>query len=56
MTDVLTLEEAAEFLRLCTHTVSKLTRAGSIPGRKIGREWRFLRSELERYLHGHRAA
>lgn len=54
--EVLTLAEAAAFLRLCSHTVSKLARAGQIPGRRIGREWRFLRSELEKYLHGNRAA
>jgi excisionase family DNA binding protein len=48
--EVLTLVEAAKFLRLCTHTLSKHARDGKVPGQRIGREWRFLRSELEAYL------
>lgn len=51
---VLTLDEAAAFLRLCSHTVSKRARKGEIPGRRIGSTWRFLRTDLERYVHGDR--
>jgi excisionase family DNA binding protein len=54
--EVLTLAEASEFLRLCSHTVAKRATAGEIPGRKVGREWRFNRSSLKRYLDGNRAA
>jgi excisionase family DNA binding protein len=48
--EVLTLAEAALFLRVCSHTLSKYARDGKVPGQRIGREWRFLRSELQAYL------
>jgi len=54
--EVLTLEQAADLLRLSKDTVVKLTKAGKIGGQKAGHQWRFLRSELERYLRGSRSA
>jgi excisionase family DNA binding protein len=48
--EVMTLVEAAKFLRVCGHTLSKHARDGKVPGQRIGREWRFLRSELEAHL------
>lgn len=52
--EVLTTEEAAEFLRVSTKTVLALAREGSLPGTKVGRAWRFLRADLLGYLHGDR--
>lgn len=49
---VLTLAQAAEFLQLSTRTLTKLAIAGTVPGRKVGSQWRFLRSDLEAYVHG----
>lgn len=54
--EVLTLTEAAALLRLCSHTVAKRATKGELPGKKIGREWRFNRATLLRYIDGHRAA
>jgi excisionase family DNA binding protein len=54
--EVLTGEEAAALLRMCPHTVAKLAKTGKLPGRKLGREWRFVRTELIRWLNGDRAA
>jgi excisionase family DNA binding protein len=54
--DVLTLAEASQLLRLCSHTVAKKATKGELPGKKIGREWRFNRSTLLRYLDGDRPA
>lgn len=48
--EVLTLSEAARFLRLPVKTVEKLATEGALPGRKIGKEWRFWRGALERWL------
>lgn len=48
--DVLTLEEAAEILRLHQHTLRKLARAGAVPATKYGRQWRFSRKLLEEHL------
>lgn len=50
--EVLTAEEAANLLRVSTKTVLALARRGFLPGEKVGRAWRFLRSDLLGYLHG----
>ena len=47
---VMTLEEAAEFLKVSETTVYQLLRDGQLKTRKVGREWRFLKSELVAYL------
>lgn len=47
---VLTTEEAAAFLRVSTKTVLQLASQGSLPGRKVGRAWRFLHPDLVAYL------
>lgn len=48
--DVMTLNEVAEYLRIPRSTVYKLVREGRIPGQKIGRQWRFRRAVVERWL------
>ena len=48
--EVLTLEEAADFLRVSVETAEELAAQGTIPGRRISDEWRFLRSALEEWL------
>lgn len=48
--DVLTLGEAASFLRVAEQQVESLATAQSLPGRKLGDEWRFLKSALEDWL------
>ena len=50
--DVLTLKEAAEFIRVSEKTLGDLARSRRIPGQKVGREWRFLRGALEEWLRG----
>ena len=49
--DILTAEEAADLLRVSTKTVLALAREGSLPGTKVGRAWRFLRTDLFDYVH-----
>jgi excisionase family DNA binding protein len=44
--EVLTLEQAAALLHLHPRTVSALARAGRLPGRKVGKQWRFARARL----------
>ena len=48
--EVLTLSEAADCLRLAESEVVELTAKQSLPGRKIGEQWRFLRSGLAGWL------
>ena len=48
----LTVEDTADELQLNVQTVRKWLRQGRLPGRKIGKEWRISRQELEDYLRG----
>jgi len=44
--DILNIEEAAQLLGVSTKTFAKVLREGEIPGRKIGREWKFSKQAL----------
>lgn len=49
-TDAITAEvddDVASLLELKPYTVKEYARRGILPGRKLGRTWRFLRPELE---------
>jgi excisionase family DNA binding protein len=48
--EILNVEQAAEFLGFSAYTVREKAREGEIPGRKVGREWRFSRGALLRWL------
>ena len=50
--EVLTADEAAALLRVSTKTVLALARAGSLPGEKVGRAWRFVKSDVLAYVRG----
>lgn len=52
--EVLTTEEAAALLRVSTKTVLALAREGSLPGEKVGRAWRFLRSDVLAVVRGNK--
>jgi excisionase family DNA binding protein len=49
---VLTADEVAALLRVSTKTVLSLARTGALPGEKVGRAWRFLRSDVLGYVGG----
>jgi excisionase family DNA binding protein len=49
-TEVLTLEEAAAYLRLPLEVVERQALQGSLPGRNIENEWRFLKSAINDWL------
>ncbi|MVN88010.1 helix-turn-helix domain-containing protein [Deinococcus sp. HMF7620] len=48
--EVLTLEELAAFLKVSETTAYALVRGGEVPGRKVGREWRFLKARVVDWL------
>ena len=48
--DVLTVEEAAELLSVSPWTIREQSRLGRLPGRKVGREWRYSRTALLAWL------
>jgi excisionase family DNA binding protein len=50
--DVLTTNEAAKFLRTSRHTLLKMIREEKISAIKVGRSFRFLKSELVNFLKG----
>ncbi len=50
--DILTTEEAADFLRVSSKTLLALARDGALPGTKVGRAWRFVRADLVGYVRG----
>jgi excisionase family DNA binding protein len=45
-----TAEEAANFLRIHPRTITRMARAGQIPGFRIGTHWRFLRSDMDSWM------
>jgi excisionase family DNA binding protein len=46
MDEILTASQVAEILQLNPRTVHKLTKQGTIPGKKIGSGWRFNKTEI----------
>jgi excisionase family DNA binding protein len=50
--EVLTAEQAAELLQTDAAAVRALADAGELPGRRIGDDWRFLRSAVLAWLGG----
>jgi excisionase family DNA binding protein len=48
--DILTLEEVASYLRLTPQTIYKWAQEKRIPGAKLGKEWRFRKSIIDRWL------
>lgn len=48
--EVMTAPEVAALLQLPVSTMYYLARRGELPGRRLGRTWRFLRSSLEKRL------
>lgn len=49
---LMTTEEAAAFLGVTAATIRKHARQGKLPAQKIGRQWRFPREALLRWLEG----
>ena len=50
MSEVLTLEEAANYLKLPLETIEREASRGHIPGRRIEDTWRFLKSAIDDWL------
>ena len=49
-TEVMTIEDVAEYLRIPISSAYKLAQDGKIPGQKVGRHWRFHRLTLEKWI------
>ncbi len=47
---VLTLEELAVYLKIPKSTLYKLVQEGRVPGQKLGKQWRFGKTAIDRWL------
>ncbi len=50
MQRLMTIREVADYLRLSKVTVYKMTRQGKIPALKIGKQWRYNKSEIDSWV------
>jgi excisionase family DNA binding protein len=50
----LTTEEVLEYLNVNLRTVYRLIKAGSIPAVRVGRQWRFRKRDIDKWLDGQR--
>lgn len=50
MTELMTLEEVANYLRVAEKTIYRLVRRGGFPAIKVGRSWRFDKASIKGWL------
>jgi len=48
--DILTLKEVAEYMRVNTATIYRLVRTGKIPAFRVGNRWRFRKTSIDEWL------
>lgn len=48
--DLLNVDCIMDILGIGRSTALKLLKTGEIPARKVGREWRIVKSDLEKYV------
>ena len=50
VSDLLTVEEVAQYLRVSIYTVREMIKAGKLPGVKIGKAYRVKRADVEKLV------
>ena len=48
--EVLNVEEASEFLGVSAFTIREYAKKGTIPAKKLGKVWRFVKADLVAWL------
>lgn len=48
--EIMTAEETCRYLKITTRTLYRYLRSRQIPAFKLGKEWRFVRSDLEQWI------
>ena len=48
--DILTIEEAAEYLKLGKRSIYKLAKSGEIPHKKVLNKYRFVKEDLRNWV------
>jgi excisionase family DNA binding protein len=49
-TEIMTIDELSDYLKLKIKTAYHLAAKGDIPGFKVGGQWRFRKSEIDRWI------
>jgi PTS system nitrogen regulatory IIA component len=53
MDDIMTLEEVARYLKLKPQTIYTWAQNNKIPAAKLGKEWRFRKSIIDKWFNDH---
>ena len=56
MTDLLTTKQVQELLRVDRTTIYRMVEGGQLPAMRVGKQWRFAQSDVERWLRNGRHA
>ncbi len=48
--ELMTAEETCRYLKITQRTLYRYLRSRQIPAFKLGKEWRFVRSDLEQWI------
>jgi excisionase family DNA binding protein len=51
MAKLMTVEEAAVYLRVGKKTIYRLLKQGKIPATRVGQQWRFNKTSIDEWLH-----
>ena len=54
-TDILTVKELSEYLKLNEKTAYRLAAKGEIPGFKVGGSWRFNKADIDNWIQQQKA-
>lgn len=54
-TDIMTIREVAEYLKLTEKTAYRLAAEGKLPGFKVGGAWRFRKSDIDSWIETRKA-
>ena len=54
--DIITIKEVAEYLRIKEKTVYDLAAKGKIPGFKVGGAWRFDKADIDAWIEKQKKA
>jgi excisionase family DNA binding protein len=49
-TDIMTIKDVSDYLKLTEKTAYRLVAEGKIPGFKVGGAWRFRRKEIDAWI------
>ncbi len=49
-TDLMTATETCRYLKITQRTLYRYLRSRQIPAFKLGKEWRFVRSDIEQWI------